>query len=245
MRISQMSNSIGMSSLYLNKTTKELNKSAQRIASGKKLNTDLVGDYGKLNTMKGHRNTLKVSTENLQSANDFASVKDGALSQITDLAQKISQTYAKGDLDAADTASVTAYTSEITNILKDTEFNGKKVFSKDVINFGDAKLSASTLNAAGDDTGLEFDTAENTAASLTKILSETGTNAAQMNGFDARISVNTTMGANLDEAISRVEDVDVTEENSKFAQLSIQQQINAAMITNMQNMQSSLLNYLI
>lgn len=243
MRINQMSNSIGMSTLYLNKVTREMNKSAQRISSGKKLNTDLVGDYGKLSAMKGHRNTIKVDTENLHSAYDFASVKDGALSQITELAQKISEAYAKDDFDQG---TIDAYASEIESIITNTEFNGNKIFSKDDLTFGSTTIGKSSFVDPDDGSvKLDFTDAAKATTSLNSILSEAGKNGAVMNGIEARISVNTTMASNLDDAISRIEDVDITEENTKYSQLGIQQQISAAMIAKMTESQQSILNFLI
>lgn len=245
MRISQMSNSIGMSSLYLNKTTNEMNKSAKRIASGKKLNTDLVGEMGKLNALKGHRNTLSVESSNLADAKSFVDTKDGALAQITELAQKINETYAKGTLDEADEAAVTQYSAEIDNILTSTTFNGKNVFDKDAVSFGSVSIAKSSLLKDDRTSALDFSDATKASKSLTAILSETATNGAISNGIDARISINTNTVSNLDEAISRIEDVDITEENLKYNQLAIQQQISAAMISKMQDSQSSILKYLI
>ena len=246
MRISQMANSIGMSSLYLNKTTNEMNKSAKRISSGKKLNTDLVGEMGKLNTLKGHRNTINVETSNLKDAKSFVDTKDGALAQITELAQKINETYAKGTLDDADDAAVTQYTTEITNILKNTTYNGQKVFNTDDISFGNGvSISKTSLLKTGGTSALDFTDAQKSSDSLKAILSETAINGAIFNGIDSRISINTNTISNLDDAISRIEDVDITEENLKYNQLAIQQQISAAMISKMQDSQSSILNFLI
>lgn len=245
MRIAQMSNSIGMSSLYLNNTTNNMNKSAKRIASGKKLNTDLVGEMGKLSTLKGHRNTINVETSNLKDAKSYVDTKDGALAQITELAQKINETYAKGTLDEADEAAVTQYSSEITNILKNTSYNGQDVFDKDDVSIGSITISKTSLLKSDGSSALDFTDAQKASDSLNSILSETATNGAISNGIDARISINTNTLSNLDDAISRIEDVDITEENLKYNQLAIQQQISAAMISKMQDSQSSILNFLI
>lgn len=240
MRISQMSNSMGMSVLALNKTTREVNKSAQRIATGKKLNTDLVGDLGRLSTMKGHRATIKVDTENLNSAYDFAKVKDGALTQIVDLVQQINEAYAKGAEDTD--AGVAELVKQVQSIITDTTFNGNKVFGDAEVKFGKSvTIAASTLNSLD----AEAFKSDSISTTLDTILKETSTNGSMMNGFDARIAVNTSMLSNLDESISRIEDTDITEENLKLSQLTLQQQVSAAMISNMADMQTSLLSYLI
>jgi flagellin-like hook-associated protein FlgL len=242
MRLSSLSNSIGMSNLYLNQITNEMNKSAKRISSGKKLSQDLIGNYTKLSNLKGHRTTVRVDTENLQSAKNFANVKDGAIAQITDLAQKINQSYQATDVDQD---AIDTYAEEINSILENTEYNGNKVFQKDAIAFGTSmSLNASTLV---DDSGsaLDFSDSAKASASLTKILSEAGVNGAQMNAIDSRISINTVMEENLNNSISQIEDVDLTEENMKYQELSAKQIIAANMMSMMQSQQSSLMNFLI
>lgn len=241
MRISQLSNSMGMANLYLNRATNEYNKSSKRIASGKKLTTDMVGSLSKLQNLKAYRSQAKVDNENLSTAKDFANVKDGALAQITGLAQKISEEYAS---DTINQDSIDAYATEITNILTNTEFNGQKVFQKDAISFGSYSMNASELvNDSG--STLTFDSAANAKTSLDAILKETSINGAQSNGIDARISVNTTAIENMDEAISRIEDVDIAEETLNLTKQQTLQQLSLSMINNMTQQQSSLINYLV
>jgi flagellin len=247
MRISQMSRAMGISSLYLNKATSEMDKSSKRISSGKKLNTDLVGELGKLNTLKAHRSTVNVDTSNLNSAKDYLNIKDGALSEITTLAQKITEIYGKGDVTTGSESetAITQYTAEINNILSSTTYNGNNVFSKDDTSIGSVTISKSSLVKSDGTSNLDFSDATKAAASLSSIVKETATVGAISDGVDSRISVNTTMASNLDEAISRIEDVDVTEETINYNTLATKQQIAASMINSMQQSQSSILSYFV
>ena len=240
MRLSQVSGSVGMSTLYLNQATRDARKSSQRLASGKKLTTDLVGDLGRLNTMKGHRNTIKVELDNLHSANDYANVKDGALSQIIELAQQISEDYASGKTSTD--AGIAQKTADLLDIISSTQFNGQDVFSTSGVAIGNITISSEIRTLTADDNFKDVDT---TKASLEKILKEAAQTGAIVNGIDARIGVNTTMQQNLDEAISRIEEVDITEETLKYNEHLMRQQLAASMITRQQENQMSLINLLV
>lgn len=229
MRLSQVSGSVGMSTLYLNQATRDARKSSQRLASGKKLTTDIVSDIGKLNTMKGHRNSIKVELDNLHSANDYANVKDGALSQIIELTQKILEGYESG-LDKDD-AGMKQYMADIQSIVQNTEFNGQKVFNSSAIEFGTGTGKISITSSISDLAAASFQDKDTAEESLKKILGEAAQTGAIVNGIDARIGVNTTMKQNIDEAISRIEEVDITEETLKYNEHLMRQQLAASMIT--------------
>lgn len=241
MRISALTGNIGMSNLFLNKATYELGKSNKRLSTGKKLTQDMVGELGKLSNLKSHKMQIEKQTSNLQSAKDFANVRDGALAQITELAQKISEEYVA---DTVNQDVITAYTEEITNILSNTEYNGQKVFQAEDISFGSAKITKSSLvNDSG--STLDFSDATTAKASLNTIVKEVGLNAAITNGIDANISINTTMLENVESNISRIEDVDIATENMRYQELTTRQTLAAAMISKAQDNQANLINFLI
>ena len=238
MRISQLSNNTA--SIYLNKATDKMNKSAQRLASGKRILTaaDDASGLARVQTMKAYKTQLEVDTENLNSAKNYAETKDGALAQITDLAQEIAQLQASDNPDAD---VIAAYTDEINSILTNTEFNGKKVFSKDASTFGSMTIAKSNLV---DDSGstLDFSDATKTKESLDAIIKERAVVGAYENGIDARISVNSTSISNLEDSISRIEDVDIEKETLNYNKQYILQQLATQMIGQQANNMYSMLN---
>lgn len=240
MRISQLSNNTA--SMYLNRATDKMNKSAQRIASGKRILTaaDDASGLARLQTMKAYRTSLQGDTDNLNSAKDFAQVKDGALAQITDLAQEIAQLQAS---DSPDDDVITAYTEQINDILTNTTFNGQNVFDKDDITFGSMTIGGSTLVGDSGST-LDFSDAGATATSLEAIIKERGVTGAYQNGIEARISVNETGIANLDESISRLQDCDLEAESINYNKQFILQQFATQMISKQTENMYSILNLL-
>ena len=242
MRIGALASSMRLSNLYLNRATNEYNKSAERIATGKKLSSDLIGQLGQLNNLKAHKITAEVEISNMQSAKDYVQTKEGALGQINDLAQKI---HTEQLAENPNSDLITAYTSEITSILKDTKFNGQSVFSETDIAFGaNFKVDKTTLMASGTST-LDFTDADTTKDSMDAIVKELAATGAKSNAIDARININTRTVTNLEEAISRIEDVDIAEENINLAKHSTQQLLAANMITSVQETQANLINMLI
>ena len=255
MRISQMAASAA--SIYLNKATERASKSSEKISSGKRILTagDDPSGLTKANSMKAMLGQYNVGSENLKSMKSLAEVKDSALENLTDIAQKISEAYVKkegligADADAID-ASIAAYTAEAADIVKTTEYNGQKIFSKDPItassgNGGTFTMAKSDIiNAAGDDTALDFTDATKTTESLNAILSERATVGAYENALDARISVNEKMVSNLEDSYSRIMDVDVDKETIEYNKQLILQKAAQSMISQQNSNMSSILNLL-
>lgn len=239
MRISQLSNAMSVSNLFLNRATNEYNKSAERIATGKKLTTDIASQLGTLSSLKSHKIQAEVENENLASAKDVANIKASALQDITDLAQNILAEYNKSE---ANDDAIAAYKAEIDNIITGTKYKDTNVFQETAISFGNYSLSASGITNADD---RKFTDDTETKAFLDLVASEAGTLSAQSRGIDARTKINTTTISNLEDAISRIEDVDIADENIKLARHNTQQILAANMISTMQEQQGNLINLLI
>ena len=239
MRISSLTNSMLISNLYLNRATNQYNKSTERIATGKKLTTDIAGQLGTLASLKSHKIQAEVENENLASAKDVANIKASALQDITDLMQEI---LAEQNASTPNADTISAYKDEIDNIIANTKYKDTAVFQESAISFGSYDLKASKI--AGSD-AFDFTDATTTKASLDKVAAEAGELSAQSKGIDARTKINTTTISNLEEAISRIEDVDIAEENIKLAKDNSQQILAASMISTMQEQQGNLINLLI
>ena len=235
MRIQQMTAT--NSSLYLNKATDKMQKSAQRLASGKRILTaaDDASGLARVQKLRAQLNTLNVSNDNLNDAKALTNVKDGALEQITELAQKINELYADGG-DNADT--IEAYAGEIESIIGSTTYNEINVFQDSYTVEGmDLGGGVASLTAADN-----FKDAATAKAALDTIVGERAKLGAYQNSMDARISINSTTASNLESAISLIEDVDIDRETIEYNKQYILQQTAQAMIANQNNSMYSILN---
>lgn len=256
MRISQMAAT--SASIYLNKSTEKLNKSAERLASGKRILTagDDPSGLMRATSMKAQIGQYTMGTSNMKDMKAFADTKDSALENLSELAQKITEAYAQkegltseSDKTAID-ASITAYTAEANDIISNTIYNGKNVFDKEALtassgNGGTFSMSASSL--VDESTGaskLDFSSADEASKSLSAILSERAQTGAYQNSLDARISINEKMTSNLEDAYSRIVDVDIEKETIEYNKQLILQQSAQAMIRQQNSNMSSILNLL-
>lgn len=237
MRISQMANN--WPSYYLNRATNNMNKSAEKLASGKRINTaaDDPSGMAKLQTMKMYYNTARVNNEGLESARDYAKVKDNALQQINEIAGKISELQLA---DNVDEDVIKVYSDEISNIISTTSFNGNKVFNDSDISIGGIDFKANTLTSSV----LKFGTSDETKASIDAITKELGMLGATEYAIDSRINVNNSTMANMEAAISRIEDVDVEKEMTEYNKQYVLQQMASSMISKQNQNMTSILDLL-
>ena len=146
--------------------------------------------------------------------------------------------FANGTLDQADQSSIGAEVGEIAkelkSILDTTEFNGKAVFTNDfsfqvgandaeTISFGATGLSQTVANG-----GLFTVSAIDSAiGNVSKIRGNLG---AVQNRLEHRLANLATYQENLTASESRIRDVDMASEMTKFTKLNILQQAGTSML---------------
>ncbi len=251
--------------------TSMLNMSMERLSTGKRINS-AKDDAAGLAIASSMTSQIRGMNQAVRNANDgisMAQTAEGGLSEITNMLQRVrelavqsaSGTYADSDRTNMQ-AEVTALTSQITDILADSEFNGVKLFDGSAgttgvvsiqtgANSGDTVdlsltavtltgvASASVATAAGANTALgTIDTALDTVSTKRASL------GAGQNRLQSVVNNLTTNATNLTDARSRIEDADFSAETAALAKAQILSQASTAMLAQANQSQQSVLQLL-
>ena len=234
-----------------------LNTAMARLSSGKRINS-AADDAAGLAISNSMTSQITGMNQGIRNANDgisLAQTADGALDEVTNMLQRIrelsvqsaSGTYGTSDRTNMQ-AEVTQLTTQIGNIVSNTQFNGVAVF-------GAAGAGATTTIQAGSTSN---DTIDITVGALTSLVApanwkvDTAANATTtMGAMDTALdTVNTVragLGAsesqlnsavnnltnnvtNLTDARSRVQDADFSVETTNLAKAQILSQASTAML---------------
>jgi flagellin len=178
------------------------------------------------------------------------------LERVRDLRVQIgNDTLAQSDKDSIG-AEVKQIATEIGEILNKTEFNGKKLLDgsgsgftfqvgandNDTISMGTSTLSATGSSGIGDIIALSSGTSTQVAGSLAAtslssitddiedVSTQRGTYGAIQNRLEHRLTNLATYQENLTASESRIRDVDMASEMTKFTKLNILQQAGTSML---------------
>ncbi|MFF2532279.1 hypothetical protein ACFVS2_25555 [Brevibacillus sp. NPDC058079] len=129
-------NSIGNSILNaMNYNQREINKSTTRISTGKMLPSDNPADFVRSSRIEAESRVNRVVEQNIQDGLAFLSVADETLSYVDQMGKRLRELatqYQTGTLsDDTKTAiknEAKALVKEMVSVIKNAEFNGKKVF---------------------------------------------------------------------------------------------------------------------
>ena len=262
MRISQMVNL--SSARYQNIAAAQMKKSSDRVSSGYRINSaaDDAAGLAISERMRSQIRGLNVASNNIQNGISMIQVADGALSGVTDTLQDVREKLveAASSTDANAIASIRSYVDSalkgINDVLSNTKFNGKSLFSttEDVdfkiqlganagesttVTFG--KIDTSTLFGDANttiigDTEDDFtsDSASTAIADIDKalknILEVRASAGATSKRLEHSLNVNGITSENLTDAESRIRDVDVAKESLNFTKNNILQQSAQAMM---------------
>ena len=207
----------------------------------------------------------------VQTAEGALSEVHSMLERVRDLKVQIgNDTLAASDKESIG-AEVKQIASEIGDIVSKTEFNGKKLLDGsssftfqvgandgDTISMNSSTLSAGSASSGlGDIIGLSATTAaSDVAACLTSmsisdldtavdnVSKQRGTYGAVQNRLEHRLSNLATYQENLTSAESRIRDVDMASEMTKFTKLNILQQAGTSMLAQANQAPQSVLSLL-
>ncbi|BBC72158.1 flagellin [Altererythrobacter sp. B11] len=252
---------------------RELGTAMERLSTGKRINSakDDAAGLAIANTMTSQ---IRGMSQGIRNANDgisMAQTAEGALSEVTNMMQRIrelavqalSGTYDSGDKTNLQ-AEVTQLTGQITNIMSSTTFNGVKLFDGTAGSGGTVTIQAGanaadtvslTFGNLGADTAVtgvtavDLTTATNTVlATIDTGIDKISTSRATLGAGQARLesAVNqlTNNVTNLSDARSRIEDADYSAETTALAKAQILSQASTAMLAQANQSQSNVLSLL-
>ncbi|HTG37592.1 flagellin [Sphingomonas sp.] len=248
-----------------------LNTAMERLSTGKRINS-AKDDAAGLAISTSMTSQIRGMNQGIRNANDgisMAQTAEGALGEVTNMLQRVRELAvqsASGTYDAGDRtnlqAEVTELTSQITDILDNTEFNGVKLFdgtagtagvvsiqtganATDVVELSLTDLDLSAATAA------DVSTAAGATAALALVdtaLGTVSTNRASLGASQNRLQsvVNnlTNNATNLTDARSRIEDADFSAETMQLAKSQILSQASTAMLAQANQSQQGVLSLL-
>ncbi|GDY23415.1 flagellin [Verrucomicrobiota bacterium] len=241
------------SSRLLSESSSMLSKSLSRLSSGSKLTSpeDDVGGAAVSTRLDAQINRNGAAKNNVGNATSFAQTQDGFLQKVGKAFDRMSelsvmaQDITKNDADRA------LYNKEFTNLAAfvtnsaTKDFNGVSLFSG-VDRAVTIDSEAATFSMTGVDlgsasytgaTGATVSTTTAAASALTAVKTAitqlatdratVGANVSRLNSTHDQLGV---LGDNLAAANSRIKDVDVAAESTKFAKYNILVQAGTAML---------------
>ncbi|MES2420436.1 MAG: flagellin [Pseudomonadota bacterium] len=131
-----------------------LSTSMERLSTGKRINSakDDAAGLAIATTMSSQIRGMNQGIRNSNDGIALTQTADGALSEVTNMLQRIrelstqaaSDTYSKDDRTTMQT-EVTALTTQIGSIITNTQFNGTALFGADTAGVGDGKETTKTI----------------------------------------------------------------------------------------------------
>jgi flagellin len=255
------------SARLLSDSSNMLSKSLARLSSGSKIVSPEDDAAGLAVSVRfdAQINRIGAASTNVGNAISFNQTQDGFLkkvakaldrmSELSILSQDITKTDADRSLYNAEFTTLGSYVNSVAT----KDFNGVALFdgtTKDVTTDGDGSIftmsgvdlaSASYTTA----TASTVDTAANAVTALTNVkaaINQLTTDRANIGANVSRLdSTSEQLGVlkdNLSQANSRIKDVDVAEESTKFARYNILVQAGTAMLSQANQLPSSVLKLL-
>ena len=256
-----------------NRADKMMGVAMERLSSGKRINS-AKDDAAGMAIATSMTAQVRGMNQGIRNANDgisMAQTAEGALSEVDNMMQRIrelavqatSGTYAAGD-KANLQSEVTQLTTQITNVLANSEFNGSKLFDGTAGTSGLVTVQAGA-NAA-DTVSLTFSdlTTDTAITGVTSVDLTTATNAvlatidtgldkvsttraslgAGQNRLESVVNTLTNTSINLSDARSRIEDADYSAETTALAKSQILSQASTAMLAQANQSQQNVLSLL-
>jgi flagellin len=249
----------------LTATSAAASKSMEKLSSGYRINraADDAAGLGISEKMRGQISGLAQAQRNAEDGISLVQTAEGALAEVHSMLERVRDLKVQinnGTLEDKDKESIGAEVAEISkevsNILDDTEFNGKTLFAaSSSFTFQVGANEGETIDMAAPSfgvdasqgglsnlTGLSGSAASVVAASLENMSVDTlddmienvskvrGTYGAVQNRLEHRLANLATYQENLTSSESRIRDVDMAAEMTKFTKLNILQQAGTSML---------------
>ncbi|MEH7302937.1 flagellin [Neobacillus drentensis] len=218
-------------------------KSMEKLASGQRINraADDAAGLSISEKMRGQIRGLDQASRNAQDGISLIQTAEGALNEVSDMlvrmkelnVQKANQTNNTEDTDNIN-LELDALGDEVDNILTNTKFNGKAVFSNSFdIRISDDDTTKLTVAAATVTKTTGLDNTKNVAAiedAINEINKQRATYGSQQNRLEHTINNLNATSENLTAAESRIRDTDMAKEMMNQTKNSILSQAAQAML---------------
>jgi flagellin len=238
---------------------KQLGVSMERLSTGKRINSakDDAAGLAITTSMTAQVNGMSQGIRNANDGISLAQTAEGALSEITNMLQRVrelavqasSGTYQASDRTAMQ-AEVTALTEQVADVLSTTKFNGNTLFSTTAgtdatfdiqtgANSGETVTLTSTAIDGTNISATALDVTDATKASttidnidlaLTDVNATRASLGAGQNRLESAVNNLTSNVANLSDSRSRIDDADYSVETTAMAKSQILSQASTAMI---------------
>ena len=248
-----------------------LQTAMERLSSGKRINSakDDAAGLAIASSMTSQIRGMSQAVRNANDGQSMAQTADGALDEVTNMLQRIrelsvqssSGTYQDSDRTNLQT-EVTALTSQITQIVSNTKFNGVGLFTGSAGSGGTVTIQ--TGSSSADTVDMDFTQLDLSSATSVDISTSSGASSA-LDTLDTAITTvatkRATLGAsqsrlqsvvnnlnsnitNLSDARSRIEDADFGMETTNLAKSQILSQASTAMLAQANQSQQNVLSLL-
>lgn len=252
-----------------------LQTAMERLSSGKRINTS-KDDAAGLAIASSMTSQIRGMNQAIRNSNDgisFAQTAEGALSEVTNMLQRIRELAVQsksGTYSATDRTNLNAEASQlqaqISDILTNTKFNGVTVFdyaatdtasddiviqagadAATVVNVAKAYLDSTAFEAADfavTDVATATATIGNVDTQLGAIATARATLGAAQSRLESVVNNLTNNVTNLSDARSRIEDADFSAETTNLAKAQILSQASTAMLAQANQSQQGVLSLL-
>lgn len=257
-----------------NAANKMLGTAMERLSSGKRINSakDDAAGLAIATSMTAQVRGMNQAIRNSNDGIALAQTAEGALSEVTNMLQRVRELAVQSASGTYDDATDRAYmqtevdelTAQIDQVITNSEFNGVKLFdgsvasvtiqtgasAADTVDLTMADLSG--LAASGGGAG-SYDVSTASAANgllttidgeLDDINSARSTLGAGQNRLESVVNNLTSNATNLSDARSRIEDADYSAETTAMAKAQILSQASTAMIAQANQSQQNVLSLL-
>ncbi len=251
-----------------------LSTSMERLSTGKRINS-AKDDAAGLAISSSMTSQIKGMNQGIRNANDgisMAQTAEGALDEVTNNLQRMRElevqkgngTYSVDDQKNIK-AEQDALSTQITNVLSNTAFNGVKLFDgkagagtdgKVSIQAGANSTDAIVLDLGGDlsvaatgvgtvvTTGGSAGTLADYDTAISNVSNRRANLGAAQNQLQSAVNNLTSNSTNLSDAKSRIEDTDFSSETTALAKAQILSQASTAMLSQANQSQQSVLKLL-
>ncbi|MFD0947242.1 flagellin [Sphingomonas canadensis] len=255
----------------MNSANKMLGTAMERLSTGKRINSakDDAAGLAIASSMSAAITGMNQAIRNANDGISMAQTAEGGLSEVTNMLQRIrelavqsaSGSYSDDDRSNLQ-AEVTELTSQISDILANTKFNGVGLFDGSAGDSGDVTIQVGstadetvTLSLAEVDLedAIDIDISDAEDASdaletlddaLKTIAESRATLGAAQSRLESAINNLTTNVSNLTDARSRIEDADYSTETAALAKAQILSQASTAMLAQANQSQQNVLSLL-
>jgi len=239
----------------LNTTGTKLSKSMERLASGYRINraADDAAGLAISEKLRAQIGGLAQAQRNAQDAVSLVQTAEGAMAEVHSMLQRVRDLavqYNNGTLATADKTAITDEVTQLCNaidrIASDTKFNGIALLtgtssiSFQVGSEDNQTLSVSAVSLFGSGTSVKVDSGvvsfsgtvnlSNIDSAIANVSSARGTFGSVQNRLEHRLANLATYQENLTSSESRIRDVDMAAEMTKFTKLNILQQAGTSML---------------